>query len=33
MDEQAADDVIAILPPLLAALEALGFVARYLHPP
>jgi len=33
MDERAAEDVVAILPPLLAALEALGFVARYLHPP
>jgi phospholipase/carboxylesterase len=32
MDERAADDVIATLPPLLAALEALGFVARYLNP-
>jgi phospholipase/carboxylesterase len=33
MDERAADDVIAVLPPLLGALEALGFIARYLHPP
>jgi phospholipase/carboxylesterase len=32
MDERAADDVIATLPPLLAALEALGFVARHLNP-
>jgi phospholipase/carboxylesterase len=33
MDEQAAADVVAVAPPLLAALEALAFVARYLHPP
>jgi len=33
MDERPADDLIAVLPPLLGALEALGFVARYLHPP
>ena len=27
------DDIVAILPPLLQSLEALGFVARYLNPP
>jgi phospholipase/carboxylesterase len=27
------DDVVAVLPPLLDCLEALGFVARYLNPP
>src|SRR5512135_3531964 len=33
MDEREVRDLAAILPPLLAALEALGFVARYLNPP
>lgn len=33
MDEREIQDLAAILPPLLAALEALGFVARYLNPP
>jgi phospholipase/carboxylesterase len=32
MDERAIDDLAAALPPLLAALEALGLVARYLNP-
>jgi len=27
------DDVVAVLPPLLQSLEALGFVARHFHPP
>ena len=27
------DDIVAVLPPLLQTLEALGFVARYLNPP
>jgi phospholipase/carboxylesterase len=33
MSEAVIDDVVALLPPLLQTLEALGFVARYLHPP
>jgi phospholipase/carboxylesterase len=33
MSEAVVDDVVALLPPLLNALEALGFVARHLHPP
>jgi len=33
MSEAVVDDVVALLPPLLQTLEALGFVARYLHPP
>lgn len=33
MDERAVDQLAATLPPLLSALEALGFVARYLNPP
>ncbi len=32
MDTRPLDDLTAILPPLLRALEALGFVARYLNP-
>src|SRR4051812_6884151 len=31
MDE--AGDLTVFLPPLLQAMEALGFIARYLHPP
>ena len=27
------DDLVALLPPLLRSLEALGFIARHLHPP
>ena len=27
------DDIVAVLPPLLQSLEALGFIARHLHPP
>lgn len=33
MSEAVVDDIVAILPPLLNALEGLGFVARHLHPP
>src|SRR5579871_1200310 len=33
MSEAVIDDVIAVLPPLLQSLEALGFVARNFHPP
>jgi phospholipase/carboxylesterase len=33
MSEAVVDDVVAVLPTLLDALEALGFVARHLHPP
>jgi phospholipase/carboxylesterase len=33
MTEAVVDDIVAVLPPLLDALEALGFVARQLHPP
>jgi phospholipase/carboxylesterase len=33
MSEAAVDDIVAVLPPLLQSLEALGFVARYLNPP
>jgi phospholipase/carboxylesterase len=33
MSETVVDDIVALLPPLLQALESLGFVARYLHPP
>jgi phospholipase/carboxylesterase len=32
MDERALDDIVAILPPLLQALDRLGFVARYFDP-
>ena len=27
------DDIVAVLPPLLQSLEALGFIARHLNPP
>jgi phospholipase/carboxylesterase len=33
MSEAVVDDIVALLPPLLASLEALAFVARHLHPP
>ncbi|MBR0926974.1 phospholipase [Bradyrhizobium diazoefficiens] len=33
MSEAVIDDIVAALPPLLNALEALGFFARHLHPP
>lgn len=33
MEERELDDLVAFLPPLLQALERLGFVARYLNPP
>jgi phospholipase/carboxylesterase len=33
MSEAVIDDVVAVLPPLLQSLEALGFVARNFHPP
>ena len=33
MREAVVDDIVAVLPPLLQSLEALGFVARYLNPP
>src|SRR5437588_12417831 len=33
MSEAVVDDIVALLPPLLQSLEALGFVARHLNPP
>jgi phospholipase/carboxylesterase len=33
MSEAVVDDIVAVLPPLLDALDALGFIARHLHPP
>ena len=33
MTEAVVDDIVSVLPPLLGALDALGFVARHLHPP
>lgn len=33
MTEAVVDDIVAVLPPLLKALEALGFFQRNLHPP
>ncbi len=33
MSEAVVDDIVAVLPPLLQSLEALGFIARYLNPP
>ena len=33
MTEAVIDDIVAVLPPLLNALEALGFFQRHLHPP
>jgi phospholipase/carboxylesterase len=32
MDERIVEELVAALPPILAGLEALGFVARYLNP-
>ena len=32
MNDKHLDDVVAVLPPLLQALDRLGFVSRYLHP-
>ncbi|THD81269.1 MAG: phospholipase [Phenylobacterium sp.] len=33
MDDRQVEDLGRLLPPLLGALEALGFIARHLHPP
>ena len=33
MGEAVVDDIVAVLPPLLQSLEALGFIARRLNPP
>jgi phospholipase/carboxylesterase len=33
MNEAVVDDIVAVLPPLLQSLEALGFIARHLNPP
>jgi len=33
MSEAMVDDIVAVLPPLLQSLEALGFIARHLDPP
>jgi phospholipase/carboxylesterase len=33
MSEAVVNDIVAVLPPLLQSLEALGFVARHLNPP
>jgi phospholipase/carboxylesterase len=33
MEGDGLDDLMALLPPLLGSLEALGFIARYLNPP
>jgi phospholipase/carboxylesterase len=33
MSEAVVDDIVAVLPPLLQTLEALGFIARHLNPP
>ena len=33
MEDRDVEDLGRLLPPLLGALEALGFVARYLNPP
>ncbi len=33
MDDAVRDDIVALVPPLLQSIEALGFIARYLHPP
>jgi phospholipase/carboxylesterase len=33
MSEAVVDDIVAVLPPLLQLLEALGFIARHLNPP
>jgi phospholipase/carboxylesterase len=33
VSEAVVDDIVAVLPPLLRSLEALGFIARHLNPP
>ena len=33
MSEAVVEDIVAVLPPLLQSLEALGFIARHLNPP
>src|SRR3979411_564728 len=33
MSEAVVDDIVAVLPPLLQSLEALGFAARHFNPP
>ena len=33
MDDRALDDLMTLLPPLLQAVEALGFVSRHFNPP
>jgi phospholipase/carboxylesterase len=33
MSEAVVDDIVAVLPPLLQSLEALGSIARHLNPP
>jgi phospholipase/carboxylesterase len=33
MSEAVVDDIVAMLPPLLQSIEALGYVARHLNPP
>src|SRR3984893_10895810 len=33
MSEAVVDDIVAVLPPLLQSLEALGFIARHRPPP
>ena len=33
MQDQELEDLVALLPPLLQAIEVLGFVSRYIHPP
>ena len=33
MSDAVIDDIVAVLPPLLQSLEALGFIARHLNPP
>src|SRR4029077_10113816 len=33
MSEAVVAEIVAVLPPLLQSLEALGFIARHLNPP
>jgi phospholipase/carboxylesterase len=33
MSDAVVDDIVAVLPPLLQSLEALGFITRHLNPP
>lgn len=33
MSDAVVDDIVAVLPPLLQSLDALGFIARHLNPP